>query len=86
VQPSYGKASLMVSQQRLDLYELQAWEMRNAGLDSQVWVIGHGVMDFWGPMRERTARADYHYCSTNRLELRPMHQAAHPMTYRWRRW
>jgi hypothetical protein len=68
----------------LDLYELQAWEMRNGGLGDQVWVIGNHAVDFWGP-----ARASRFYAENFRFELEDSYRHGdyrHPMTYRWRRW
>ena len=60
----------------LDWYELQLWQMRNAGLDSAIWIIGTGPTDFWGPMRYQTACTD-HLATVHRVDW------AVPMTYRW---
>jgi hypothetical protein len=68
----------------LDLYELEAWNMRNAGLNDQVWVIGNHAVDFWGPARASRFHRDYFQVAL--LGAWGHGDYRHPMTYRWRRW
>jgi hypothetical protein len=73
----------MTTQARMDLYERQLWEMRAAGLDSDVWVIGEGPIDYWGPGRLAQWVADFPVmCQWRMTHWRT---PAHPMTVRWLR-